>query len=97
MTINKVKRLFGQNLYRAETGSGWAIIDNWSYDGCIVMGEYPCFPLTAWAEGFGDGSEVEKYGLGHAVALATERAHQRINGKHFGADVWGATGTYTVR
>ena len=97
MTTNKLKKLFGANLRKAATGTGYAIIDTWRYQGCTVMGEYPCFPLKAWAECMGSAADVERIGEWEAVSRATERAHQRINGKHFGADVWGATGTYTVR
>ena len=97
MTINKLKKVFCANLRKAASGTGYAIIDTWSYAGSTVMGEYPCFPLAAWAECMGDGSEAERFGKGAAVSRATERAHVRLNSKHFGADVWGATGTYTVR
>ena len=96
MTINKLRKLFGENLRKADTGIGYAIIDTWSYEGCTVMGKYPCFPLVAWAECLRD-NEIARYGISCAVSRATERAHERINGKRFGADIWGQTGTYTVR
>ena len=95
MTTNKLKKIFGENLRKADTGTGWAIVDTWSYEGCTVMGEYPCFPLSAWAECMRD-DEI-KWGEWEAVTRATERLHVRLNGHHFRAEVWGATGSYTVR
>ncbi len=100
MTTNKLKKMFGENLRKADTGIGYAIIDTWSYEGCTVMGEYPCFPLSAWAECMDDLVDEDISSprwLGEAVARATERLHVRLNARHFGAEVWGATGSYTVR
>ena len=100
MTTNKLKKMFGENLRKADTGIGYAIIDTWSYEGCTVMGEYPCFPLSAWAECMDDLVDEDISSprwLGEAVARATAKARERVNRTHFGNQIWGETGFYTVR
>ena len=86
---------FGNNIRKAETGRGIALIDDWSYQGCVVTGQYECFPLCAWLESLSE-EEIERYGTSTAMAQARERMMIRLNGSHFGAPIWGATGSYTV-
>lgn len=86
---------FGSNIRKSETGRGIALIDDWSYDGCVVAGKYDCYPLTAWLESLHE-SEIECHGTSVAVSLAHDRMNERLNGSHFGIPIWGTTGSYVV-
>lgn len=96
MTRKQFTETFEENKRDAQTGRGVAIIDTWSYDGCVVMGKYNCYPMKAWLESL-TREEIERYGRGHAIAAAQEKMNARINGCHFGNPIYGATGSYTVR
>lgn len=96
ITKKQFNEKYAANLRKAETGSGVAIIDTTSYEGCTVSGEYSCYPISAWLDCI-DSSDVDKYHFSTVIARAEERMATRQNGNHFGTPIFGPTGVYTVR
>jgi hypothetical protein len=96
ITKKQFNEKYGANIRKAEKGTGIAIVDTFSYAGCTVVGEYPCYPLKSWLECI-DADEVEKYGFSIVMNRAQERLAVRVNGNHFGNPIYGQTGSYSVK